>query len=671
MAKPKKKPAAEPVRSISSPQKKAEIKHNHSNSVFNTQRFWLILAPIVAFLLYCNTLSNGYALDDLAVISQNKFVQKGFGGFGDIFTTYYWAGFWTNYSGLYRPLSLILFATEWAISPNNTVLFHLVNVLLYALSAFLLLRFLLKLFPAEKIIFPVIATLIFIFNPMHTEVVANIKSADEILYLIFFILSASWLLKSVESGKMSHKIISGVFLLLSLLSKEGAILFIPVLGLLLFMFRSVELKKIFSFLLPHLIFTALWLLLHYYIIEHGPAYKPYEWRDNSLLASDSFFIQKSTAIGFLGRYIIKSFLPYQMAWDYSYPAIPNTGLFSAWPMIGLILSLFLLFIAIKYFKKNPVISFSILFFFITIALTSNIFKTIGANIADRFLFVPSLGTALLISYCLSQIKIKNQALIVLLACPLFIFYSFKTVNRNNDWKNDFTLNQKDLATVANSARLHYNYGILLLNDVYPQEQNEERKSLMLQEIQEHLKKAIELVPKDMKPQDPAPWAAMGIAKYREKKYSEAIDAMKTGISLNPGDFSQYGNLADAFFMKKDYDSSIYYHKFCVEKNVIYRDTWNFLGTAYFEKKNYPEALKCFEKGVARDSLYAELWMNYANALAINKEFAKAIPCFQKAYDLDNGKVKALYFMALTYQNMGDSLNTQKFLDLYNEKNTKK
>src|SRR5690606_27497992 len=112
----------------------------------NTKLLGAIVA-IIAFMVFANTLGHQYALDDVAVIYQNKFVQKGFAGIPDIMTTFYWQGYWEQNAGLYRPLSLIMFAMEWEFFPNQPFIGHFMNILLFALTCYLLFKVLLRLFP--------------------------------------------------------------------------------------------------------------------------------------------------------------------------------------------------------------------------------------------------------------------------------------------------------------------------------------------------------------------------------------------------------------------------------------------------------------------------------------------------------------------------------------------
>ena len=98
----------------------------------------MLICCACAFILYSNTLNHEYAVDDQTAIVQNRHTHEGLSALPTIFTSAYRAGVDDRKEGLYRPLSIALFAIEWQISPGNPHLGHWVNVLLYVLTAFML-----------------------------------------------------------------------------------------------------------------------------------------------------------------------------------------------------------------------------------------------------------------------------------------------------------------------------------------------------------------------------------------------------------------------------------------------------------------------------------------------------------------------------------------------------
>src|SRR5665213_1861894 len=168
-----------------------------------------IIIAIFSFVLYAQSISFRYAYDDGPMIKENKFTVQGFKGIPDILKNDYWAG-WNKNSRTpeYRPASLIMFATEWALFPDNPHIGHLVNILLYSLSCWVLYLLLCKLFEKQNLIFPFIITLLFAAHPIHTEVVDNIKSRDELLCFLFFLITSNLLFNYIKTNSIKTLILS-------------------------------------------------------------------------------------------------------------------------------------------------------------------------------------------------------------------------------------------------------------------------------------------------------------------------------------------------------------------------------------------------------------------------------------------------------------------------------
>ena len=198
----KRKPSSKP--------KKTKIKQKQG-STKRTPISNLIPALVIgflAFVLYANTLSHSYALDDFSVIKDNYVTQQGIQGIPTIMKTSYRYGYWNSNGTLYRPVSLITFALEWQIAPDSPGLSHFVNILLYALSGMLLFFTLSKILKKYNILLPFLATVFFIAHPIHTEVVANIKSRDEILAFFFCVGALYYLWDYLKTNNVKHIVLA-------------------------------------------------------------------------------------------------------------------------------------------------------------------------------------------------------------------------------------------------------------------------------------------------------------------------------------------------------------------------------------------------------------------------------------------------------------------------------
>ena len=151
----------------------------------STWWFWCGLS----FLLYVNTLKHEYTIDDLIVVTSNKLTQQGVSAIPDIFSHSYMFGYNGREDESYRPLTLTTFALEKSMFDANSSASHFIQVLLYALTILVLFRYLVRLLGEDRLTLVALITLLFAVHPLHTEVVANVKSRDELMCALFLFLS--------------------------------------------------------------------------------------------------------------------------------------------------------------------------------------------------------------------------------------------------------------------------------------------------------------------------------------------------------------------------------------------------------------------------------------------------------------------------------------------------
>ncbi|MEM6724057.1 MAG: hypothetical protein AAF598_08465, partial [Bacteroidota bacterium] len=217
----------------------------------------LLLLP---FTLYFATFNFGYVLDDVIVNSENSFVKKGFGGLAEIFGHDSFTGYLGKQQELvagarYRPLSIATFAVEYALYGLNPGFNHLINILLYGLTGWLIFRVFHLLFPVKKsthwyLSFPFLVAGLFLLHPIHTEVVANIKGRDEILVLLLSLGTLYYCLRFNEHKNILYLFAASLTFWLALLAKENAITFLVIIPAALYFFKKAEPKDWLPTLIP-------------------------------------------------------------------------------------------------------------------------------------------------------------------------------------------------------------------------------------------------------------------------------------------------------------------------------------------------------------------------------------------------------------------------------------
>lgn len=617
----------------------------------SSQAYWVL--GLIAFVLFSKSLLFGFVLDDVAVIEQNKFVQEGFSGIPDLLSTFYWQGYWDTNAGLFRPLSLIMFAVEWQISPGNPAIHHWINVLLYALLAIQLFRLLKKLFPAQNAKLAFFIVLLFVAHPMHTEVVANIKSRDEILSLLFFTATCLGLLKE-GPWKWQHYFLIAAYFLLALLSKESTVLFLPVLLIYFWWYRKEKAGLVFRKLLPLALVTVTWFIWRTAVVSQE-AYPvvAYTYADNSLVACGTASEQVATGIFLFGKYVSDACYPVSMSYDYSYPQIACQDFGS--PLIWLIIVTVLLISGVLwYFRKNtPEVLFGWLFFLFTISLATNIFMLIGTTYADRLLFTPVLGIIIMFVFGIHAILVKWQGLnrktdmviFSVLVLPLIVL----SWNRTKAWESNQQLFATDSMNAPNSARVNYNYATALSKD-----------SATYNEAIRYFTKALELDPKDY-----GSYVNLGYTYYRVGDYQLSLDNTLKAHTLNPKDTTIYANIGDACFKLNRFDTAITWYEKLMASGHATAGNYEFCGTAYFNLKNYKRAAEVFELGWKNYPNYENLAMNLGNAYGASGNFGKALEVFEAIYQANPNNRKALELIIMSAEQAGNTEKRNQYLEKLN------
>ncbi len=578
----------------------------------NRQWIWIVA---VAFVCYGLSVFNDYALDDFIVIVKNKFTQQGFSGIGNILSHDTFAGMTdAEVNGLvgarYRPLSVITFAIEQQIFHNSPFISHLINVILYAISGVLLFKWLLLFKTSfskknwKQISFA--ASLLFMALPVHSESVINIKGRDDLLCLLFFLLAAIQLFQYGGLGKSKNLFLSVVFYFLALMSKETAITFLAAFPLALFFFSDSTKQKIISSSCWFAAVAGLFLLFRFLATKENNGAINEDILNNPFIHASA--VQKYATVFLTWLMYLKLLVfPYHLSYDYNYNQIPLTDFSNPQVILSILIQLPLLIMAIYFFRKKPVYSFSIFFYFLTFSIVSNFFLTTGTPLAERFVLIPSIGFCIAIPALLvtgfEKLKNRNQfdflsrLKIIMLFAVLSVF-SVRNISRCLDWKNNNTLFLSDVDETPNSAKSQLNAGFTCLN--LAKENSGDEKEKLLDESMSYLQKGIVIYPEKIDG-----YINMGVAYNWKNDYKNAELWWNKARAVNP--LSPQLNDPDRVL-------SVYYlHE----------------GMKYGVDKKYELSIRTMLHALQYDSLNAEILFNLGGAYFTIQNADSAIYYFQK------------------------------------------
>jgi len=435
---------------------------------------WILalIAALAGLLVYANSIANQYALDDKIVITDNPHVQKGLAGIPKILTTdSFDAGLDAELAeaaagGRYRPLSLITFAVDLAIArklgftERKTVAFqHAVNVGLFALSLMLVVFLTRRLFP-DSTLTPLGAALLFAVHPVHAEVVANIKSRDEILSLLLLLGGLLLSLRLARGRNMAGYIVLSVLVFLALLAKEyslGAIILIP---LATFLVSGWNRGRFSRELVAVGIAVAVYMGLRITVV--GLSGATAEDPLNAPFAGISWMKALATQFAVLGKSMVYTVFPHPLSSNHGFRVIPYRSFADPLPWIGALSHLVVLVAAVWLTLKRRPLAFALWFYLITLFPVSNLLVDVGVPFAERFLYHASLGTCILIAWLLARTPNGSTArkfAVGLLGLALFAGTA-RTILRNPQWNSSRSLVLADVESTPRSVFLQYHAGVM-------------------------------------------------------------------------------------------------------------------------------------------------------------------------------------------------------------------
>ncbi len=571
--------------------KKKVVKH--VKEAFSTK--WKLaiagLLAVLAVALYSPSYDYGFVYDDDAVIKDNRYVKEGLDGLGKIWATSYFQGYDENINArAFRPFPLTTLALEVEVWGLDTKVHHTANIIFYGLTAFFLFLFLSKLLREHHPFLAIATCLLFVFHPIHLEVVANIKSRDTMLGFLGLCLSGWLLLKYLDSKKVWPLLLSLLFYFMALFSKEEVITSLATIPLMLWFFRDYKIKKIVAAMLPFLGAVIIFLIYRSDVVGGLNEGITLTYLDNSLLAANGFAERSASNILVLGHYLLKTVFPHPLISDYSYSTIPLVN-WDDWRVYAALLAnLAFLLLGLHGLVKRKAYGFGPLFYFAAVSIFTSLVITNVSAYNDRFLYIPVLGICFMVAYGFSKM-IKRPPKEAPKETPAFFFKNnfipvsaivvlcalgvYKIESHLPFWKDRYVLFAHDLNLAPQNARMRKNHGGSLARlAVSNQTDNPELARKYAQQAIEQLDYALNL------------YNRMGTGHIHLGnmyiilgQYDKAIRSLLDALQLDPNNYFAKSSLGNVYYRQANYQDSINILE-SIPVHLRKRGDWDLLAKGY-------------------------------------------------------------------------------------------
>ena len=438
---------------------------------------------------------------------------------------------------------------------------------------------------------------------------------------------------------MKFYVFSLLFFLLSFGAKEQAVtLSITLVAIDFFLNRKLFSSKVIIEKIPFVVLSAILGIVTIYSSRTGEFFE-----DKN---SGSFIEQIVYASLAFTHYILKLVFPFKLSAFYPYPKSAGTislfayGLYII-PVLGILYSFW------NSLKRNKIISFGILFFVINIILVLQLLPLRDFIMADRYVYIPSIGAFLIFAFYFMKTlekkpKLKN-AMITILILYSVVLLSITFV-RNDVWKDSITL-FTDVVEKYPESSVGWNNRGLANSDLGKN------------------KKAVSDYTEAIRLNRTSVFAYnnRGISYTNLKLFDKAISDFNFSLQMSPEFLQGYYNRADAYSKFNKIAEAILDYTKVIELRPTFADAYTQRGLLLAKSGKFEEALIDMNQAIELNSHSAEFFMNRGVVKLNLKDYDNSINDFSKAISLKPNFKMAYFNRGLAKINSGK--NTDGCQDL--------
>jgi len=594
----------------------------------------LILIALAGFLAYSNTFRVPFQFDDDAYVVNNPAIRS----FGYVFAPTAVDALTERsptslppalrYAFMTRTVGYVSLAANFRLHGLNVVGYHVFNLLIHILNGmlvFLVVRATLKTerfaspagedpaWPREMI--PVVSSLLFVCHPIQTQAVTYISQRFASLASFFYLLSLlSYILARLEStGRMRPAAYAASLLaaVAAMLTKEFAFTlpFVIALYEMCFCEGAVggKVRRLAPFALTLLVIPGLVFLRQADVKALDSTMRTITAADETHISRTDYLLAQG---GVVMLYLRLLFLPVGQNVDHDVP-VP-LSLFEMPVFLSFLFLLALLSTGIflyvtagrkRGYPELRLISFGILWFFITISVESSVIP-LGELAAEYRMYLPSVGAILSVVALASHASRRFRDVRVFRPAALYGFFaavvlllSAATYHRNTVWGSEISLWEDAARKSPRKIRPHQNLGTYYLLEG------------RLEDARRELSIALTLDPGNTELHN-----NLGLVYKKRGEYDHAVREFTTVLELNPGDPMAHYNLGNLFLAQGNLPEAIREYRIALERVPDYDEAHHNLGIAY-EKNGQPaEAIREFREAVRLNPENRNARSNLARAL---------------------------------------------------------
>jgi tetratricopeptide (TPR) repeat protein len=433
-----------------------------------------LLVGVVAFAVYANSLLNGFAYDDAHIIVTNEAIHS-LETLPAALRAPYWPVDYGKELGLWRPGATAAYGIQYALGGGAPWLFHLVNVLAHVGASLLVLTLLSMLMSLPAAL---VGGMVFAVHPVHVEAVANVVGFAEIASTAAVLGACIVHLRAGQRSGWASAMVVGLLYALGFGTKEGAVT-LPGLIFLLDAARGhIGLRELPQYLVDRWRVYAVMLavaiaLLAMRLSILGSLASAFPPLGAEILGE----IPRIWTLGEIWLHYVRLWVfPLDLSADYSPGVIPVWTSWGVENALGAGLALLILLVSLLAWRRGPmsagadaprVTAFGVVWFMIAVSPVSNTLFLSGVLLAERTLYLPSVGLAAGTGWLAAHLYRERPRVAVLGVATLLLLGSVRTWTRNASWRDSVTMFTVLLEDVPQSGRSQWVLGDMAMTLGHP------------------------------------------------------------------------------------------------------------------------------------------------------------------------------------------------------------
>jgi tetratricopeptide (TPR) repeat protein len=612
---------------------------------FITGRWPLAILFLLAALPYLGVLGNDfvYIFDDKSLIIDNPYVHN-FHHLRELFTSTLWANLGPQQSApYYRPVATGGFLLCYHVFGASAWGFHLVSLLLNAGVVVVLFLLVERLLSDRVTAFA--AAALFALHPVHVEAVAWISDAADLEVTLLYLLTFWCFLRVADpagGSRFGVQALMTASFALAVLSKEQAMT-LPLLATVYEHFYRRDLQQT-RWVQKALRYAPLWIVMLAYLTlrTHVLGSFAHATRMHELSAQQVIL----SALALVGQYTAILFLPIHLSAFHAFH--PSASILDKNVLLGVLAIIFFAALFGFLWKRCRPASFGILWLMITLAPVLNARWLSYYVLAERYLYLPSVGFCLVAGWACALLwqsssggRTPLRTAFVAAACVLAALCVLRISLRLLDWRSDITLFTQALAQQPGDFRLHDALGAAYwLRENSKGAEREWQATLRLE------------------PDSVQALESLGALYAQQRRYDKATPLLEQALRLDPRAAAAHLRLGAVYAQTGKLDLAEEQFRAAVLLAPTNFNAHNLLGKVYFDSKRLTEAerqfresLQCEPNLAAYDHLgyIYEQWRHYGraektfnNALAMNSSDTQAHYHLGMIYAATGRKAQALH-----------------------------